>query len=124
VFKLIPFDHQVWHGMLIYKPDQVQDLAKTYEKYLKSQNDPKAVAAIIMGCLPPTFDPVLTLIAYYEGSEEDGKRIFQPFFDIKPVVNRTSTKTFYELVPFSDILRFTYRTLLWMPWLTHLEGDT
>jgi hypothetical protein len=104
-FKVFPHAYPSWQGVLVYGPDQLDDVSQAFDKYLKSQNDPKAMCAIGVTCLPPSFDPVIGIIAFYDGSEEQGRKCYKPFFDIKPIADRTEVrKTYLELVCcFEDI---------------------
>jgi len=96
-FQLFEHPTPFWHGMIIYKPDQLEDVVDAFNAYSYIPNA-KSTTAIILGCLPPTYDLIIAVIACYDGSEEDGRKVYKPFFDVKPMADRTATRTFLEMV--------------------------
>ena len=83
--------------MILFKPEQLEDVVKAFKEYSYIP-DAKSTTTMIMGCLPPTFDPVVAVIACYDGPEEQGRKLYKPFFDANPFADRTTIRTFLEMV--------------------------
>src|ERR1700685_176459 len=97
-FKLFHRPTPFWHGMILFEAEQVEDVVNAFNEYSHVLNA-KSTTSIIMGCLPPTFDPVIAVIACYDGPEDQGRKVYKPFFDANPIADRTTIRTFLEMVP-------------------------
>ena len=83
--------------MILFKPEQLEDVVNAFNEYSHTPNA-KSATSIIMGCLPPTFDPIVAVVACYDGTEEQGRTAYKPFFDANPIADRTTLRTFLEMV--------------------------
>ncbi|KZT50186.1 Glucooligosaccharide oxidase [Calocera cornea HHB12733] len=54
-------------------------------------------AMIFMACPPPAFTPMLVVIPFYNGSAEEAKKKFAPFFDVGPVADMTQEMPYSEV---------------------------
>ena len=120
--------------MLVFMPEQLEDVVDAFNTYSHIP-DAKSSTTIILGCLPPTYDPIIAVIVCYDGPEEEGRKLYKPFFDAKPIADRTATRTFLEMVPLQVGNRLTLEYIHGQnahdPWATiydyisaHRDRDT
>jgi hypothetical protein len=100
-FKARPQRNTVWSGIVAFLPHQVSDFVAAFNQYRSvGGQDPKATCTAAVMCLPGNPSPVLALTPFYDGSEEDGRRAFKPFYDIGPIEDQTQSLTYYQMVLF------------------------
>jgi hypothetical protein len=99
-YQAYPHPQSVYSGMLIYTPDHIEALVKTYNEWSKTADglNPKTTFFIATVQAPPMFTPALAALPFYDGDEVEGRRIFKPFFDINPVADLTNSHPYVAQV--------------------------
>ena len=99
-YQAYPHDYPVYSGMLIFLPHQVEALVNTFNAWAQSADgqNPKIACFICTGVPPPHFQPCYIVMPFYDGPEEEGRRIFKPFFDLGPTVDHTHEHPYIEQV--------------------------
>ena len=103
------------HDMILFKPEQLEDVVNSFNKYFQLPGA-KFATSIIMGCLPPAYERVIAVIACYDGPEGNGRKIYKPFFDANPIADHTTNRTFLEMVHSPDKIEIDHRTRRWIKW--------
>jgi len=96
-----PHSGKVWSGLLIFEASQVGAVVEAWNKWLKWGWGPKTACLILTGCTPGTLSVGLVLNVFYDGSEEEGRKAFKPFFEVSPRMDLTQVRPYVE-----QVLRF------------------
>ncbi|KAL5530239.1 hypothetical protein ACEPAF_6496 [Sanghuangporus sanghuang] len=86
VFRLHEQRPTVYSGILIYPPPLVDQVLNVTAGWLQGKPRPDAclLQAITRGP-PPEYTPCIVVIPFYNGTEEEGRKIFSRFLDIGPI---------------------------------------
>jgi len=98
VLRLHPQRRTAFTGTAIYPVDalkKVLDATDTWWSNVKEKEALVVILATVPGSTPP--QPCLVLQFFYNGSEEEGRANFKPFFDLKPIAD------FAKEVPFEEV---------------------
>ncbi|KAH9955083.1 hypothetical protein BC827DRAFT_908382 [Russula dissimulans] len=87
VLRLHPQRRTVFAGILIFPGNVLDDLLKVLRQWWATIKDNEAIHQIL--ARDPAGNDCIILFIFYNGSEEEGRKNFQRFFDLKPVVDRT-----------------------------------
>ncbi|KAH7357066.1 hypothetical protein BKA65DRAFT_392334 [Rhexocercosporidium sp. MPI-PUGE-AT-0058] len=79
----------VWAGMLAFPREQLDPLIQFSNKAIVDESG-KSLIFLGFGALPPTFQPVILAVVFYNGTEDEGKTFFKEIFDLNPLVNQTA----------------------------------
>jgi hypothetical protein len=110
-YQAYPHDYPVYSGMLVFLPHQAQALVDTFNKWEKADGqNPKTANMFVVGVPPPHFQPTYMIMPFFDGPEDEGRRIFKPFFDLGPVADLTKQHPYVEQVPSPEQYRADSRT--------------
>ncbi|PWY94626.1 FAD binding domain-containing protein [Aspergillus sclerotioniger CBS 115572] len=91
-YPVSPSGQTAWIGQLIFTPDKLEKLVETIEAItLKPE---MSVFLVFLTSGKPDYTPMVSLIPFYYGTEEEGRAAFSDFLDIGPI-NDTTTETQY-----------------------------
>ncbi|PVH83817.1 FAD-binding domain-containing protein, partial [Cadophora sp. DSE1049] len=79
----------VWAGMLVFPREQLDALIKIANEVIVDQSGKSAIL-LGFGAPPPAFQPVIMVILFFNGTEEEGKSYFKEVFALSPLVDQTS----------------------------------
>jgi len=96
-YKLHPQRRTVFAGMATYPPSKLDELFATAEKWWAGSVDPKMGAFLTLGRESDNNQPTIFLSPFYNGSEEEGRKAFKPFFDLGPTTD-TCKEMNYEVI--------------------------
>jgi hypothetical protein len=94
-FQAYDQENAVWSGVVIYTPDKIPDVVKAVEEFRKNQPTQSALA-IGIGCAPGTAIPTILISPFWNGSEEKGRQLYKPFFDIGPMVEMMESRPYVK----------------------------
>lgn len=78
--------------MLAFTPNHLEAIVNTFNTWYPAEGqNPKTCFSLACGSPPPMFQPTLACVIFYDGDEEEGRRIFKPFFDLGPVADMTNS---------------------------------
>jgi len=98
-YQAYPHPNPVYSGLLVFTPDKLEALVGAFNIWLaESGENPKTSCFIAVGQPPPVFAPMFIVVIFHDGSEEEGRGIFKPFFDLGPVVDMTASRPYVEQV--------------------------
>jgi hypothetical protein len=104
--------------MLAFTPDHLEALVNTYNAWYPTEGqNPKTAFFLACGSPPPMFQPTLAAVIFYDGDEEEGRRIFKPFFDLGPVADMTNSHPYVVQVYFSSLHTPTFLDYISGQWL-------
>lgn len=86
VLKLHEQRKTVYSGLLIYPPPLLDQLFKVAQEWWN--NSPSEKSSIFMAFgngPPPERLPCVVIIPFYNGTEEEGRKAFKAFLDLKPI---------------------------------------
>jgi len=94
--------------MLVFTPAHLEAVVATFNTWVaEGGQNPKTAFFVAIGQPPPAFVPMIVVMVFYDGTEEEGRAIFKPFFDLNPVADLTVSRPYVEQVP-----------LIFSTWLT------
>jgi len=97
-FQGYPHNNSVWSGSLVYSAEQIVDVVATWNKWIINGYGSKSSCFIFVACAPGSLTPGLLLVVFYDGTEEEGRKVHKPFFDINPLVDDTKVRPYTEQV--------------------------
>ncbi|KZT53428.1 FAD-binding domain-containing protein [Calocera cornea HHB12733] len=95
-FKLFLRPNPIWAGLLMYPPLLLTSLFDAAAKWEKIASVDES-ALIFFGCPAPAFTPMLVVILFYNGSAQEGREKFAPFFALGPISDMTREMPYPEL---------------------------
>ncbi|KZT50185.1 FAD binding domain protein [Calocera cornea HHB12733] len=95
-FKLFPRPNPIWAGLLVYPPSLLTSLFDAAAKWEKTASVDES-ALIFFGCPAPAFIPMLVVIPFYNGSAQEGREKFAPFFALGPISDTTREMPYPEV---------------------------
>lgn len=81
--------NEVWGGMLIFPPTLIAEVVAFANTVLAPPEGDKLMV-VGYGAPPPAFQPVIMAVVFYNGSEEEGKKFYEPLFSLGPLADMTS----------------------------------
>ncbi|KAI0316003.1 FAD-binding domain-containing protein [Amylostereum chailletii] len=96
VYQLHPQRPTVYAGVLVFPPPTLDALIPIVEKKSSDGLDPKETFMLVASKLPNGM-PGLLLLLFWNGSEEEGRAHFKPFFDLRPIMDMSKEMP-YEIV--------------------------
>ena len=78
-FRLYPVG-SVYAGMAVFDPARAADAFSFYREWALDEPD-ESNTAVLIGKMPPTFEPVLILRAFYAGAAADAERVLAPLYE-------------------------------------------
>ncbi|PSR76100.1 hypothetical protein PHLCEN_2v8688 [Hermanssonia centrifuga] len=88
VFRGYPQTNEVWSGLLVYTPPQLEALINATATWTKGAGEDES-CMIFIASPPPDFEPCLVVLPFFNGSAEEGKKKFSLFYDVGPVADMT-----------------------------------
>lgn len=85
----------VWSGLIMYTPDKIPIVVEAVQTFLPSAPD-NCTMAVGIGCIPRTNVPTIMLAIFYNGAEEEGKAVFESFFDIEAAMTMMETRPMFS----------------------------
>jgi len=86
----------VWGGMLVFPRPQLADILAVGNKVLTDTSG-KVVMIVAFGAPPPAHQPVLLVILFYNGTEEQAKAYYEPLFKLGPLADMTAAVPFAKM---------------------------
>ncbi len=83
-------------GILVFSPTQLRPIIEICNNLI-ARGIEKSTSMVAFMAMPPDFHPVVGVLVFYNGSEEEAKAYYEPLFKLNPLVNMTSM-TPYEKV--------------------------
>ncbi|KAL4801850.1 hypothetical protein BDV18DRAFT_148268 [Aspergillus unguis] len=87
----------VYAGLLAYTPDKVENVVGILNTLLLDKPDPRSGAICIFARPPGAPVPMVNVIVFYNGTEEEGKSRFSDLLALDPVANMVS------MIPYSQV---------------------
>jgi FAD/FMN-containing dehydrogenase len=78
-FQLYPVG-TVYAGMAVFDPARAAEAFSVYREWALDEPD-ESNTAVLIGKMPPTFEPVLILRAFYAGSASEAERVLAPLYE-------------------------------------------
>lgn len=78
----------VWGGMLIFPKAQLEQVIVFANTILEEGNGDKTML-IGFGAPPPAFLPVIMVVVFYNGVEEEAKKFYEPLLNLGPLADMT-----------------------------------
>jgi hypothetical protein len=75
--------------MVIFPPTQLKEIFEVSNQLVDACTG-KSLHGIAFVAPPPDFHPCLGAVMFYNGSEEEGKKFFEPLYSLKPLADMTS----------------------------------
>ncbi|KAI0063172.1 FAD-binding domain-containing protein [Artomyces pyxidatus] len=85
VFRVHPHAPNVFAGMLVLVPDALETVARIIERKWDAGMLEKEMYHLLIATGPGNM-PCITLILFWDGSEEEGRAHFKEFFDLGPMI--------------------------------------
>ncbi|KAI0048427.1 FAD-binding domain-containing protein [Auriscalpium vulgare] len=85
VFQLHAQSTMVFAGILVLAPPAMEDVMHIVETKYDEGMSEKETAHVVVA-LGPGGQPCIMLLLFYNGTEEEGRDNFKPFFELKPIV--------------------------------------
>jgi len=79
----------------MFAKNALEKLGPVIEKWWKDPDEKAGMSQIL--CRGPDGNPVIAVMLFYNGTEEEGKTCFRAFLDIGPVID-TAKEMPYEMV--------------------------
>jgi hypothetical protein len=76
--------------MVVFPPTQLKDIFEVSNQLVDACTG-QSQHGIAFFAPAPDFHPCLAAVVFYNGSEEEGKKFFEPLYSLKPVADMTST---------------------------------
>jgi FAD/FMN-containing dehydrogenase len=89
VFQAYEQKNAVWGGMVVFPPTQLKEIFEASNQLVDACTG-KSQHGIAFFAPAPDFHPCLAAVVFYNGSEEEGKKFFEPLYGLKPVADMTS----------------------------------
>jgi hypothetical protein len=80
----------VWGGMLIFPKAQLKPVVAFANTVLDPSADGKAAILMTFGAPPPTSQPVVMAVVFYNGEEVEAKKFFEPLLSLSPLADMTT----------------------------------
>jgi hypothetical protein len=106
-FQGHPHPGTVYSGLLIYDASQIVDLVEAWGKWVETGWGPKTAGMIMVGCPPGSAELGVVANLFYDGPEEEGRKLFKPFFDANPRMDLTQVRPYVEQVSRSQMMMLT-----------------
>ncbi|KAG5651067.1 hypothetical protein H0H81_010002 [Sphagnurus paluster] len=87
VLRLHPQRATVYHGALVFPPTILEKIVEVTAKWWANVGENEGMFQMLG--LGPDGNPAIVLFVFYNGSEEEGRANYKPFFDLGPVVDLT-----------------------------------
>ncbi|KAI8150130.1 hypothetical protein BJV82DRAFT_10607 [Fennellomyces sp. T-0311] len=100
VIQAHPVASTVWGGAITYAGNQVEQVIDALNAWF-TKGDVKAAAALALG-KGPEGKAGLTVLPFYNGSEEDAEANFDPLLQIPPATRSTSSMPYWKINTLSD----------------------
>jgi hypothetical protein len=98
-YQAYPHSHPVYSGLLVFTPAHLEVLVEAFNTWISTGGkDPKTWCSIAVASPPPAFVPMIIVLIFYDGNEEEGIANFKPFYDIGPFVDMTRPRPYVEQV--------------------------
>jgi hypothetical protein len=97
VLKLHPQRRTVFSGNIVYSADMVGQLIDAIDTWRSNMEQNQALMFILTTDPDAPTIPLLMVDIFYNGSEEEGRAIFKPFFDLKHIADLTKEIPYEEL---------------------------
>jgi hypothetical protein len=75
--------------MVVFPPTQLKEIFEASD-HLVDACTGKTQLGIGFVAPPPDFHPCIAAVLFYNGSEEEGKKLFEPLYSLKPLADMTS----------------------------------
>ncbi|KAI0048845.1 FAD-binding domain-containing protein [Auriscalpium vulgare] len=85
VFQLHPQLTDVFAGFLVFAPQAMEDVMRLIEAKFDNGMTEKEMASVV-AAIGPGGQPCIMMILFYDGTEEEGREHFKPFFELKHIV--------------------------------------
>ncbi|KAH9959457.1 hypothetical protein BC827DRAFT_1301321, partial [Russula dissimulans] len=95
VLRLHPQRRTVFAGAVIFPGTVLDDLTKVLREWWVTIKDNEAIHQVL--AKDPAGNDIIILFVFYNGSEEEGRKNFQRFFDLKPIVDEAREIPFESL---------------------------
>jgi len=82
--------------MLIFSPAQLAEVVAFANHVLEAPQGEKLML-VGFGAPPPAYQPVIMAVTFYNGSEEEGKKFYEPLLKLGPLADMTTT------MPYSSV---------------------
>ncbi|PBP21637.1 putative FAD linked oxidase domain protein [Diplocarpon rosae] len=79
----------VWGGMLVFPREKLDALIRFANELIVNESG-KTLMLIGFVAPPPAHQPVLLTIVFYNGTEEEAKKFYEPVLSLEPFVNDTA----------------------------------
>ncbi|KAN0132189.1 hypothetical protein V8E53_009955 [Lactarius tabidus] len=101
VLQLHPQRRTVFSGPVVFSTDVLSELMAVLTKWLKNAKKNEGMHMLMHK--DPSFDKVcVTLVLFYNGSEEEGRENYKEFYDLKPIYDGAKEIPFEKLNTFAD----------------------
>jgi hypothetical protein len=95
----------VWAGILSFPPSQLSEIINASNQLVDKCTGKSSFGVAFM-CPPPAFEPFVGIFVFYNGSEEEGRKFFEPWLSLEPFLDTTST------MPYEDVNGSMVRSIL------------
>jgi FAD/FMN-containing dehydrogenase len=86
--------NDVWGGLLVFPPTQLGEVVAFANHVLEAPQGEKLMM-IAFGTPPPAFQPAITAVIFYNGSEEEGKSFYEPLLKLGPLADMTAVMPYH-----------------------------
>nr|AGK29855.1 FAD-binding protein [Volvariella volvacea] len=95
VLKLHPQRRTVYSGLLIFKPDALEQIVKVTSEWILTASQEEGMLHITS--VDPRGQPAIVIIPFFNGPENEGRSKFKALFDIGPVLDETTEIPYEKL---------------------------
>jgi hypothetical protein len=96
VYQLHPQRETVYSGVIVFSPDKLREVVDACNKWWN--DEPSEKEALLVGLTRgPDGSPVVILSPFYNGSEEEGRKVYKFLFDLGPLADMTREMPYEEL---------------------------
>jgi len=97
VLKLHPQRRTVYSGAIMFPAEALEQLLKVADTWWSNVGQKETLMIVLTAVPSVRTQPILVVNFFYNGSEEEGRANFKPFFDLKPIADHTKQIPYEEV---------------------------
>jgi len=95
---------------IVYPADALEQVISLIDTWWSNIGEKQTLMLILSTARDAPATPVITVHVFYNGSEEEGRANFKPFFDLKPIADYTKEIP-YEKLNASQVAMISIRLI-------------
>jgi FAD/FMN-containing dehydrogenase len=100
---------EIWAGPVIFPAPRLPEIITALNKWWETANKPEAGGKSVSGITlafgpPPDHHPSVIVHIFWDGPEEEGRKVFAPIFDLGPIMVMTNMMPYHKINTLHDAL--------------------